>query len=257
MEISTFYKELFEDVLGLNVLGLEYTYRELVKMIDTRTILAFSNCVPARYKIYLDLRDGKNMVKKDTRTRDVEFYIHDDMLDKLHLPILGIKHIEPANTGTVDPYDPESSAYYSALLMSRQNLTLEGVLFGSEYTYNRTLVDSAVPFKRSQEMVSERVVRLRNWGYYGTVEMEIYVPWPYLSAIPSEYKESFMRLAELDCQAKLWHQLKFYEDVVTPTGNLNLRMDWSNAARDREEFLRDLRSRSLPERTLDTYFTIL
>ena len=257
MEISTFYKELFEDVMGLNILGLENRYRELVKLIDTRTILSFSNCVPARYKIYLDLKDGRDMVRKDHRSRDVEYYIKDDMLDKLHLPILGIKHIEPANIGSVDPYDPESSAYYSSLLMTRQNLTLEGVLFGNEYTYNRTLIDSAVPFKRSQELISERVVRLRNWGFYGTVEVELYVPWPYLSAIPSEYKEAFMRLAELDCEARLWHSLKFYEDVVTPTGNLNLRMDWSNAARDREDYLKELRLKSLPERTLDAYYTIL
>lgn len=257
MEISTFYKELFEDVLGLNVLGLENRYRELVKMIDTRTILAFSNYVPARYKIYMDLNDGRNMVRKDEKTRDVEFYVHDDMLDKLHLPILGIKHIEPANTGTVDPYDPESSAYYSSLLMTRQNLTLEGVLFGSEYTYNRTLIDTAVPFKRSQELISSRVIRFRNWGYYGSVEVELYVPWPYLSAIPSEYKEPFMKLAELDSKARLWHSLRYYEDVVTPTGNLNLKIDWASAANEREEYLKELRMKSLPERTLDAYFTIL
>lgn len=60
MNVNRFYKELFEETLGLDVLGLESTFTGLVKMIESKTLLTFSNNIPVSYRIYLDLDDHKN-----------------------------------------------------------------------------------------------------------------------------------------------------------------------------------------------------
>lgn len=257
MDVSLFYKDLFEYTLGLDVLGLECRYRDLVKIVDQKTLLAFGNQVPAYFLTYLDLSDESRMIKKELNSEGAEYVIDDPILDKFNLPILGIENVSYSNLGTVDPYDPESGAYYNSILVSRNNLTLESVLFGSEYTYDRTLIDTSIPYKRYKELRGDRVLYLRNWGFNSAVVIKIKTKWPNVVSIPEEYREAFTTLAKYDMQVKLWNELKYMEDVITPTGNLQLKVDWSSAEKDREEFLERLRQKSLPDRIGPTYFKIL
>jgi len=257
MNISMFYNNLFRTTLGLEALGLENRERELVRMIDTQTVQTFSECVPAKYRVPLDLRDGHNIVRKEFHTDGVEYYIEDAMLDKFNLEIDGIDHIDYNNVGDVDPYDPDSTAYYSSTLAQRNNIDLESVLMGSEYTRNRTLTDSALPWKRYQELRGPRIIYMKNWGYIGNVVLTLKTRWPNVRSIPQEYFEAFTTLAKLDCQRYLWHDLKYYQDVVTPNGNLTLQFDWSGAENDRTDYLKDLRRQSLADRAGAAYFYIL
>ena len=57
MDVNNFYKEVFEETLGLDVLGLESTYHQLVKLVETKTLVTFSNYIPALYKFRLDISD--------------------------------------------------------------------------------------------------------------------------------------------------------------------------------------------------------
>ena len=173
MDVNRFFHTLFIDSLGLPSFGLEGQYRDLVKLIERRTLPTFSDMVPAKYMTYLDLADRSKIIKKDYHSRGVEYYIDDPMLDKFNLPILGVERVRYNNVSGVDPYDPDSTAYYNSLITSRQNLTLEGLLMGSEYTYNRTLADNATPFKPYKEYRGGRILYLMNWGYHGLVEIEI------------------------------------------------------------------------------------
>lgn len=258
MNVSNFYKELFEQRLGLDVLGLEDQYRELVKIVDTTTLLAFGNLIPIRYLHYLDLTDTSKIVKKEQHTLGVEYYISDPVLERFHLPILGVEKIEYNNVGDVDPYDPDSTAYYNSVITSRQNLTLESVLFGSLYTESRTLTDFAMPFKRYHELRGSNILYLKNYAIQGTVEVTLKTRWPNVVSIPEEYHEDFMRLAELDCKVWIWNQLKYLRNVVTPAGNLELQIDsWENAEQDRQEFLRELRTKSFPDRVGPMYFQLV
>ena len=43
MDVQNFYKELFVDTLGLDVLGLEKQFPALVKLVETKSIVTFSN----------------------------------------------------------------------------------------------------------------------------------------------------------------------------------------------------------------------
>lgn len=257
MNTNQFYRELFEQNLGLDSLGLEDRCSELVKIVDSTTLLAFGNLIPIKYLHYLDLTDTSKIVKKEQHTLGVEYYIDDPVLDKFHLPILGIEKIEYNNVGDVDPYDPDSTAYYNSVITSRQNLTLESVLFGNEYSYQRVLSDSAMPFKRYHELRGQRVLYLKNYAIQGTVEVTLKTRWPNVVSIPEEYHEDFLRLATLDCKIKLWNDLKYLSNIVTSEGNLELNFDWSNTEQERTDFLRELRTRSFPDRTGPMYFQIL
>lgn len=257
MDVSLFYRDIFEYTLGLDVLGLEAQYRELVKLVDQKTLLAFSDKVPAYYLTYLDLSDESHIVKKEHHTKGVEYWIDDPVLDKFRLPILGIEDVHYNNVGAVDPYDPDSTAYYNSILASRNNITLESVMFGSEYTRSSTTIDSALPYKRYKEFRGGRIMYLENWGYSGGVEIKLKTRWPNIVSIPEEYRETFTTLAKYDIQIKLWNELKYMEDVVTPQGNLQLRVDWSNAEKDREDFLKELKLKSMPDRIGSSYFYIL
>lgn len=256
MDVRMFYDHLFGDVLGLDALGLENTERDLVRMIDTMTLTTFSNYVPAIYKTRIALHDRSKIVRKDKWEEGTEYYLDDPVLDKFNLEILSIDHIEPANLN-MDPYDPSSSAFYNSILASRNNMTLESVLFGSEYTYNRTLIDSALPYKRYEELRGPRTLYLKNWNLDGDVYVDLQVRWPNVRSLPQEYFESFTTLAAYDCKRTLWHSLRNIEDIVTPTGNLQLRFDWSSAELERADFLRELERKSIPDRTRAHYFYIL
>lgn len=258
MDVQLFYRELFEDTLGLDVLGLESRFPDLVNMIETKTLMTFSNYIPVIYKMYLDLTDESGIIRKDHQTLGVEYYLKDPVLDKYNLPILDILAINYNNLSDVDPYDPNSTQYYSSVIASRNNLTLEAVLMGAEYTYSRTLIDTSMPFKRYHELRGSRVLYLRNYSFGGRAELEIKTRWPNLVAIPEEFRQEFIELAKLDVRIKLWNELKYLESIVTPSGNIDLKIsEWESADRDRETFLHELRSRTFPDRVMDNYFQIL
>ena len=259
MDVNQFYRELFEYTLGLDVLGLESRFRDLVRLVETKTLTTFGNYFPVRYHMILDLDDSNAIINKHHRTRGVEYYLSDPVLDKYHLPILGIEQIDFSNNDpTVDPYDPETSAFLSAMVANRNNITVESVLLGAEYTYNRTLTDFSIPYKRYHELRGSRVLYLENWPQGCQIELHIKTRYPNIVSIPEEYHELFMQLAKYDIKIKLWNELKYLEDVVTPAGNINLKIsDWDSADKDREDFLRDLKNKSLPDRVLDNYFRLV
>lgn len=258
MNVNLFYNELLSYTLGLDVLGLEDRFPAIVKMIETKTLHTFGMYLPIQYKLYIDLTDESNIIRKDHQTLGVEYYLKDPALDKFNLPILDIEQIDYNNLSDVDPYDPNSTAYYSSVIASRNNLTLESVLMGSEYTYNRTLTDFAMPWKRYHELRGPRTLYLRNYAFAGQVEITCKTIYPNLVSIPEEYYEIFMTLAKFDTKIMLWNELKFLESVVTPSGNLDLKVnDWEGAEKDREDYLRDLKTKTFSDRVHDGHFRLV
>lgn len=258
MQPARFYEELFIHTLGLDVLGLESAFPKLVKIVETKTINTFSNYINAYYKTYLNLEDDKNIIRKDHVTLGVEYRIDDPVLQKFHLPILGVEQIDYSNNGgVVDPFDPNSAEYYNSILASKLNLSLDNVLMGAEYTYNRTLTDFAMPWKRYFEYRGDNLLYLRNYAFGGTVEITVRTNWPNLASIPSEFYQEFMTLAKYDIKTALWLSLRYLESVVTPAGNLDLKIsDWESAERDRDDYLKELRTRSFNDRVHTRYFKI-
>ena len=75
MDVNNFYKEVFERTLGLDVLGLENTYQELVRLVESKTLITFSQYIPALYKFKLDISNPMNVVPDEVGTYGVEFYM--------------------------------------------------------------------------------------------------------------------------------------------------------------------------------------
>lgn len=258
MDVCAMYKEIFIDTMGLDVLGMESKFQTLVRLIETKTLTAFSQCIPALYITYLNLDDSSLVIRNDHATVGTEYVLEDPVLDKFRLPILGVEKIDYNNVGdSVDPYDPNSTAYYESVANSRNGLTLEGVLMGPEYTYNTTLTNFALPWNRYFELRGPHTLYMRNYAAGGIAEVTLKTRYPNVASIPEEFRETFIELAIYDCQIFLWNSLKYLLQVVTPSGSLDLGFDWSNAAAERKEFLKDLRSRSLPDRVGASYFRIL
>ena len=257
MQVSRFYKELFEYNLGFDVIGLESQIPKCVKIVEEKTIQTFSTIIAPSYKIYLDLEDEKNIIRKDWNTLGVEYRLDDPVLQKFKLPIMSVDQIDYNNNGgTVDPYDPNSSQYYSSVIASRQNLSIENVLMGAEYTYNRTLTDFSMPWKRYYEYRGNNILYLRNYAFGGRVEITVRTRWPNLQSIPEEFRNDLMQLAKYDVEVNCWTGLRYLESIVTPAGNLDLKFDWSNAEQEREDYIKELRTRAFPDRINTRYFFI-
>lgn len=256
MQVNRLYKEIFEYILGLDVIGLEAYIPSYVKVIEEKTVQTFSTLIAPSYKIYLDLEDEKNIIRKDHATLGVEYRLDDPVLKKFRLPIMSVDQIDYNNNGVVDPYDPNSSQYYSSVIASRNNLSIENILMGAEYTYNRTLTDFAMPWKRYYEYRGNNVLYLRNYAFGGTVEITVRTRWPNVASIPEEFRTDFIKLAIYDIEINCWTSLKYIENIVTPAGNLDLKFDWNSAEQEREDFIKELRTRAFPDRVQTRYFFI-
>ena len=247
MDICNFYTEIFEDTQGLDILGLEDQYKDFVELINRKTLPVFSQAIPCHFYTYVDLSAyGKECVYEDRNRVGREYYMDDPVIDNFGLHILGVDRVEVA-TGT--QFDPDASWYYSSVITSRQNISLDSILMGAESTYGRNLADSAIPFKKYHEYRGERVLFLQNYPFEGLVEVCLSVNWPTLASVPEEYRNDLVRLAKYDLQIKLWPNLRYLENVPLPSGGtLDLKFDWSSSEQEREDFLQELRRRTLPDR---------
>lgn len=255
MDVNSFYREVFEYTLGLDVLGLENRYRELVDLINDKTLVTFSNYIPCIYTTKLNLNDKNQLVREEYGRIGREYHVHDSTMTRFNLKVLDMLDVQFYNGADSDP---ENEYYYSSIAVSRQNIDLMSMLMGSESTYTRTLIDNSIPYKRYEEWRGNGVIFLQNYPTDGDVEVKFRVQYPNIVSIPEAYRETFISLALYDVKIKLYNELKFIEDVVTPAGNLNLKVsDWESAERDRTDFLRELRQKSFPDRVRDNYFILL
>lgn len=247
MDVCDFYTQVFEDDLALDILGLEDRYREYVELINRKTIPTFSQYVPCHFYTYVDLSAYHgDMIFEDRSRVGREYYIDDPVLKKFNVRIIGVDRVE-VTTGR--EFDPEASWYYSSVITSRQNISLDSILMGAESTYGRNIADSAIPFKKSHEYRGDKVLYLKNYPLEGWCEVCLSVTWPNLASIPEEFRNDLVRLAKYDVKIKEWPNFRYLENIPLPTGgNLDLKFDWSSAEDDREQFLDDLRHRSLPDR---------
>lgn len=250
MDVNNFYKSVFEDTLGLDVLGLEYTYRDLVELINRNTLYVFSDHIPCYYTTVIEPDDSRYVVGRERSHYGRECYIPDATMKKFNLPILELADVNWADTAR--------SGYYGELVAAYQFSDVQSILMGSEQTYMTTMLDSAIPFKPYYNYRGGDVVYLRNIPQNTPVELVIRTKFPNLVSIPDNYREVFKTLALFDIKIKLWNELKYLEEIVTPAGNLNLKInDWESAERDREAWIREFKAKSAPDRYGATYFTIL
>lgn len=247
MNTNLFIKDLFEDTLGLDVLGLEFMYPELIKMINKQSLKTFSANVSCAYDVLLDLGDTtKIRASRSFGLQDeIDYELTDPILQIFNLPILDILTVKA---------EYQASIYNG---YSGGNMGVFDILLGSEQTTTKTLASSALPFKKYFTMKSDKILTLRGYPKTGKCYVKIRTRFPSMQALPEFYAEEFKTLCKYDIKIKLWNQLKFIEDIVTPNGNLNLKIsDWESAERDRVDYLKDLKIRAFPDMVGTFYYTV-
>lgn len=250
MDVNVFYKTLFEDTLGLDVLGLESRFKDLVELVNRTTLLTFSDHIPCLYTTIVDPNDHRYVIGKERSHYGKEYYLNDETLERFNMPILDIVDANWADT--------VRSGFFGEIVQAHQYYDVMDMMIGAEQTYMTTLADSAIPFKPDYDYRGGNVIYFRNIPDNTLVELVIKTKFPNLVSIPDAYMESFKKLAAFDIKIKLWNELKYIEEVVTPAGNMNLKIsNWESAEQDREEWLKDFRVKSAPDRFGWMYFTLL
>ena len=250
MNINVFYKSLFEDILGLDVMGLESRFQDLVELINRNSLYTFSDCIPCKYTTVINPFDPRFLLRREKSHYGRYCYIKDAVIERFNLPIFDIIDCNYADTAR--------SGYYGEIVGANQINDFESIMIGAEQAYATLMSDSAIPFKPNYQYEGGNIVYLRNVPENTPVELVLRVPYPNIASIPDSYMETFRTLAEFDVKIKLWNELKYLEDIVTPAGNLNLKVsDWENAKQERADWLRQFRIDSGPDRYGEMYYTIL
>lgn len=250
MDTNRLYQDTFEDKLGLDVLGLESRFKSLVELINRTTLPTFSEYIPCYYTRILDPSDERYVVSRDRSHYGTEYYLRDEVMERFNLPVLDFHDCNFS--------DLSRSGLYGEIIARNNARDVYSVLMGSVMTTANTLIDSAIPFKPVYTYRSGNTFYLRNIPNTGPVEIVIRTVFPNIVSIPDEYFSSFQQLAIYDIKIKLWSELKYIEDVVTPQGNLQLKInDWESADKDREDWLERFRGKSFPDRNGHIYFTVL
>lgn len=250
MDINDFYKTLFEDTLGLDILGLESQFKKLVELVNRRTLKTFSEYIPCYFHTIMNPWDPRGIVSRDTSHYGIECIIRDPTLLKFNLPILDIVECNYPSTNI--------DTFRGNIFQLTNDYSIDGILLGAEQTYMTTILDNAIPFKPYWEYRGNDLVYFSNLPDKCDIELVIKTVYPNVVSIPEAYRESFLQLATFDIKIKLWNELKYIEDIATPVGNLNLKIsDWESASRDRLDWLNQFKIDSMPDRVGSAYFTIL
>jgi len=250
MNVNKFYKELFEDVLGLNVLGLEYFYPVLIELVSRRSLSTFSDLIFHRYEYYFDV-EGSHLIEEDGYQEGREYFIRDSFLDRFNLQVLGLEKVKPMIL------DADSDDLYFMGLASAPLSTMD-LLLGSEANYQKNLTFGAMGKVTNFSLTGPRSFRCYNQGFVNRMRATLLIRYPNIASIPEDYKENFLKLAMLDVKNKLWNELKFMEDLATPGGSVNLKIsDYESALNERDDYVKELRELTFPDRVGGSYFTVL
>jgi hypothetical protein len=250
------YNEIFENKLGLDVMGLEHLYPELILRIKETTFPTFSSFIPCIYPYLFDTRDKNVTIGREFMSNIIQIRIVDDAIKQMNLSILGCKNIKPV-TIKENAYDNKFSSRTSALLMA-SNYNVYDILVGSSMQATNSEVRQMLGAATTVQLKGSDILEIKN-PYTGQLQVaELLISHPTINSIPDSFREEFIRLATYDVQIYLHSTLKYMEDVVTPAGNINLRIgEYENATREREDYLKEFRSRSFADRVINNYFTVI
>jgi hypothetical protein len=241
------YLELFEDEMGLDTLGLEYLYPELVKLIQRRTLPDFYQHFWCFYPYEFDVRDKSKMIPSRFATNTAEYRVVDETVDSFKMEIIDVHLDKSAIEKNEYDHTQNRTGYINNLI--EWGGSFDDVLLGSLAADTMSTQRYMVGLAPVVKLMGDKVLSVKNIpsGMNHLVTLTVVIP----SIIPIRmiYKRQFIALAKLDVQTWLWNRLKYMQDIVTPAGNIDLKIsDWESSANDRESFLKELRQISYADR---------
>lgn len=249
------YLELFEDEMGLDTMGLTMYYPQLIETIQKRTLPVFSELFPCIYPYIMDPRDNSKKIPDKYGGSTIEFRIEDHVLDDFGLKVMGHGQFYPAYEKK--EYDSGYNTMYLGGMQSYGN-SFETILLGSIENSTRSVMRQAIGMNPVCELKGPKLLALKHLPDFSPYIIELLVTYPGVNSIQETFKRYFLNLAKFDVGIFLYAKLKYVEDVITPAGNLNLKIsDWESYPRDKEDYIKELRSISFPDRVLNSYFTAI
>lgn len=209
--------------LGLLVLAtpIENLDQSITDIIYDTTIPVFSKYAPIKQKITLDL----DYLKELKSTAEYKEYL---------LPDYGRKIIY------VEDMYPDSSKYtglgYHSIAYPSVGMDAIHSLMISNASGN--LLSSMMP-ALTFEFQDPNIIRIFNCHVSTAIVVSIaFEHDKNLTSIPISQEESFFKLALLDVKDGLYPTMKYYNELQTAHGNINLRIDdWQNAEAERNDLL--------------------
>ena len=224
MNMSDLITDLKMDTgLAFISLPLENFDERIKELIQKRTLKTFNQYFPQRVSERVDLS---------------QLYCIDDNYahSMYELPqirgrdVIGVEDVrldtKSSNGGLWDPVADFHIGTYADMMMAQASADLVSLI--------------TPPFTFHFE--HPNVLHLYNIGTVGhRLILEVLLAHPgNLSTIADTMQESFYELALLDFKRFCYNALKYFNEINTANGTINLRIDeWSNAESDRKDLLRD------------------
>lgn len=247
MRANDFFKTLFEDRLGLDVYGLEDIYPYLIDLVYRNTIPVFSQLLPTTFIHEMSLSDKSIQINRDYRVNINSYKIINPTLELFDIQILSLVGCE----------SDSDFSYYQDYVPSTTIDSFD-ILFGNMEASTQNLISQQFDIQYGYDLVSDNVVQLKNYGDSDNVRLKLTVSYPFIAAIPIDFREELLKLATLDIRVRLYNEFKDILSVPTPNGNFEIKMsEWESSERDREDYLAQLRTRSFPDRVIVSgYYTV-
>lgn len=214
--------------LGIYSIKLPVTDQELFQdvIVDT-TLPVFSIYVPYKWHLLADLDEMRvnDRYGSDDASLISNVYQIPDLFPP-EMPCLGIDAMHPHTE-------------YNGMMMTGSYETIESYQTLAIGQTLANLSSTMVP-PQTYEFIPPNRFRLYNQILYNNkVDLDlIYVHSPELHTIPETARQSFVKLALLDTKIYVYNTLKYYANMQTAIGQLDLKIDdWSNAESERSDLL--------------------
>lgn len=88
-------------------------------------------------------------------------------------------------------------------------------------------------------------IQLKGFGTHERVHIIAKINYPSWGHVPEPYSIASEQLAKLDVKIFLWNTLKLYDKMESADGQIDMRIDdWDNAKNERQELLDSLRNKA-------------
>jgi hypothetical protein len=212
--------------LGIYMFPLPFENPEemLKDVILTQSLTTFSQYFPHKIQTFISLAE---MERVSSTATEVTFKMPKHLLNE---DIIAITKLYP--TTGADP-----NIYYGGIsqIFNGSDLCQSAMLAQANFDLNSVLTP---PF--TFNFVHPHFLTIYNWSSYTDI-LKIEIAYKHsdnLATIKPTMEQAFYDLALLDCKAFLYNNLKFYNEISTTHGNINLRIDeWSNAESEKKDLI--------------------
>lgn len=247
------YLELFEDEMGLDTMGLTSFYPALIETIQKKTLPVFSELFPCVYPYLLDPNDMANRIPDAYAGSSVEYRINDPMLDSFGLKVLSYKHMYPAYKK--DEYEKGYQGQYLGGIYGYGGNMLDDMLIGNIQGSINSKYREVLGMNPVCKLKGTKLLELKHFADFNPYIVELIITYPNVNSIQETFKRYFLNLAKFEVGIYLYNKLKYMEDIVTPAGNVNLRIsDWEGYPRERDDYITQLRELTFPDRVDGIYY---